>query len=80
MQLTLQAIKHKEAVESLRAQLSGLKETAKLEETVFELQEKTDYLEKILQEKNLEIEENDDRFIQYGFVQICKHAANIYRL
>lgn len=66
MQLTLQNIKHKEVVESLNTQLASLRGSEKLEETILELQEKCDYLEKTLQEKNDEIEENDDRFIQYA--------------
>ena len=64
MQLTLQSIKHKEAIDSLNAQLASIQGSEKMEEAVLELQEKCEYLEKILQEKNAEIEENDDRFIQ----------------
>lgn len=35
------------------------------EETVSELREKIEYLEEVLQMKSAEIEENDDRFIEY---------------
>jgi hypothetical protein len=64
MQLTLQNIKHKEAVESLNEQLARLQANSVLHETILELREKTEDLERLLQEKNVEIEENDDRFIQ----------------
>ncbi len=67
MELTLQSIKHKEVVDSLNAQLGRMQADGELRETILELQEKNEDLEKMLQEKNVEIEENDDRFIQYVF-------------
>ena len=68
MQLTLQSVKHKEVVDSFNSQLARLQATSELQETVLELQEKNEDLEKLLQDKNGEIEENDDRFIQYVFL------------
>ncbi|KAI0703566.1 hypothetical protein BC835DRAFT_1318137 [Cytidiella melzeri] len=44
MQLTLQAIKHKEVVESLNSQLVKLQANSELQETVLELQEKNEDL------------------------------------
>jgi uncharacterized protein YukE len=37
------------------------------EETISELNEKIEYLEEMLKMRSAEIEENDDRFIEYAF-------------
>lgn len=79
MELTLQAVKHREVIKSLNVQLESRKGSDALQETILQLQEKCDDLEKMLQEKNVEIEENDDRFIQCvaGLDQSCSIQSHI---
>lgn len=50
---------------TLRKELEALQETSKLEETVQDLRERNDEMEEMLKAKCVEIEENDDRFIEY---------------
>jgi hypothetical protein len=51
-------------VSDLRKELEALQESSKLEETVLELRERNEEMEELLKAKCLEIEENDDRFIE----------------
>lgn len=62
--LSLQAVQHDNIVSTLRKELEALQETAKLEETVQDLRERNDEMEEMLKAKCVEIEENDDRFIE----------------
>lgn len=64
VKLDLQAAQHNKTVESLRKELAALQKTAKLEETVLDLQERNAEMEELLRSKCQEIEENDDRFIK----------------
>ena len=64
VKLDLQTAQHNKAVESLKKELAVLQETAKLEETVLDLQERNAEMEELLRSKCQEIEENDDRFIK----------------
>lgn len=61
----MQTIQHEQDLASLRRQLQALRESPKLEETIIELQEKNAEMEELLKSKCQEIEENDDRFIEY---------------
>ena len=62
--LSLQAVQHETAISNLRKELAALQESSKLEEVVLELREKNEEMEELLKAKCLEIEENDDRFIE----------------
>lgn len=63
VKLDLQAAQHNKAIDSLRKELLALQETAKLEGTVLDLQDRITEMEELLKAKCQEIEENDDRFI-----------------
>ena len=62
--LSLQAVQHEKVVSDLRKEMETLQEAAGLEETVTELRERNEEMEELLRAKCLEIEENDDRFIE----------------
>ncbi|GJE89619.1 hypothetical protein PsYK624_057230 [Phanerochaete sordida] len=62
--LSLQAVQHEKIVRDLRNELESLQESSKLAETVEELREQNQEMEDLLKAKCLEIEENDDRFIE----------------
>lgn len=64
VKLDLQVAQHNKAVETLRKELAALQETAKLEDTVADLQDRNTEMEELLKAKCQEIEENDDRFIK----------------
>lgn len=68
--LSLQAVQHEKAISTLRKELAALQETSKLEETVTDLRERNEEMEELLRAKCLEIEENDDRFIEYVSSQL----------
>lgn len=57
-------MQHEKIVSTLRKELEALQEVSKLEETVIDLREKNEEMEELLRAKCLEIEENDDRFIE----------------
>jgi len=61
--LSFQTVEHEKTVSSLRRELQSLRENSNLQSTVLELQEKNAEMEELLRAKCLEIEENDDRFI-----------------
>ena len=63
--LSLQAVQHEKTVSNLHKELEALQEAAKLHETVEELRVQNQEMEELLKAKCLEIEENDDRFIEY---------------
>ncbi|KAI0783300.1 hypothetical protein C8Q75DRAFT_726067 [Abortiporus biennis] len=63
--LSMQEVHHDKALASLHRELDSLRGNAKLQNTVADLQEKNAEMEDLLRAKCLEIEENDDRFIEY---------------
>ena len=77
--LALQAVQHEKMVSNLRKELEALQESSKREETVLELREKNEEMEELLRAKCLEIEENDDRFIEYVSIldPRCAHMLTI---
>ena len=64
--LSLQTVQNEKLVSSLRKELAALRESSKLEGTVAELKEQNAEMEELLRAKCLEIEDNDDRFIEYA--------------
>ena len=71
----MQAVHHEKTVSDLRKELEALQEVSKLEETVFELRERNEEMEQLLRAKCLEIEENDDRFIEcvsFRVTEFCR--------
>ena len=64
VKLDLQAVQHKKTVEDLRKDITALEASAKLVDTVADLQERNEELDNVLKAKCQEIEENDDRFIK----------------
>ena len=70
VKLDLQTAQHNKTVEDLRKDITALEASAKLVDTVADLQERNAELDNLLKAKCDEIEENDDRFIQY-VILIC---------
>ncbi|KAI0081068.1 hypothetical protein K474DRAFT_1768813 [Panus rudis PR-1116 ss-1] len=64
IKLAMQAAQHEKTISNLRRDLDKLRQSPKLEETVAELSERNAEMEQLLRAKCLEIEENDDRFIE----------------
>ena len=64
VKLDLQVAQHNKAVDSLRKELAALQDTARLADTVTDLEEKNQEMDVLLKAKCQEIEENDDRFIK----------------
>ncbi|KAL1951328.1 hypothetical protein VTO73DRAFT_477 [Trametes versicolor] len=62
--LAMQTIQHEQTVASLRRELNALRAQPRLEDEIAELREKNLEMEELLRAKCLEIEENDDRFIE----------------
>ncbi|OBZ79957.1 hypothetical protein A0H81_01552 [Grifola frondosa] len=62
--LSMQMMQHDQTVVSLERELKSLKANANLVDTVAELKVKNAEMEELLRSKCLEIEENDDRFIE----------------
>lgn len=58
------SMQHSQEVTTLRRELKSLQSNAKLAETVAELKEQNEELERVLASKTQEIEENDDRFTE----------------
>jgi hypothetical protein len=56
---------------SVRRELATLREKPNLEEVVAELREKNQEMDELLRQKSTEIEENDDRFIEYVPYFLC---------
>jgi hypothetical protein len=65
MQLTFQAAQHEQAIASLKREIQLLRATPGDDERVQELEEKISYMDELMRSKTQEIEENDDRFIEY---------------
>ena len=64
----MQTIQHEQAVASLKRELNSLRAQPRLEDEIAELKEKNAEMEELLRAKCLEIEENDDRFIEYVLI------------
>ncbi|CCM03743.1 uncharacterized protein FIBRA_05889 [Fibroporia radiculosa] len=62
--LSMREIQHEQTLASLRRELNALRADPKLEDRLTELQERNLEMEELLKSKCLEIEENDDRFIE----------------
>lgn len=62
--LAMQTIQHEQTVAVLRRELNALRSQPSIEEEIAELKEKNAEYEELLRAKCLEIEENDDKFIE----------------
>ncbi|OSD03331.1 hypothetical protein PYCCODRAFT_263209 [Trametes coccinea BRFM310] len=62
--LAMQTIQHEQTVATLKRELNVLRAQPRLEDEIAELKEKNAEMEELLRAKCLEIEENDDRFIE----------------
>jgi hypothetical protein len=65
MQLTFQMAQHEQVTISLKREIQLLRATPGNDERVQELEEKIGYMDELMRSKTQEIEENDDRFIEY---------------
>ncbi|GBE77563.1 hypothetical protein SCP_0104410 [Sparassis crispa] len=61
--LSMQVIQSEQSISALRREVSSLRASPKLEEIIAELKEQNTEMEELLRKKSVEIEENDDRFI-----------------
>lgn len=71
----MQTIQHEQTVTSLRRELYALRAQPSLEEEIAELKEKNAEYEELLRAKCLEIEENDDKFIEWVVLRLLTHSA-----
>lgn len=62
--LAMQKIQHEQTVASLRRELNALRAQPSAEDEIADLREKNTEYEELLRAKCLEIEENDDKFIE----------------
>ena len=62
--LAMQSIQHEQTIASLRRELQALRTQPRFEDELAELKEKNVEYEELLRAKCLEIEENDDKFIE----------------
>ena len=67
----MQKIQHEQTVASLRREINALRAQPGSEEEIAELKEKNAEYEELLRAKCLEIEENDDKFIEYVILSCC---------
>lgn len=67
MNLSLQNAQHKRETAELQRELSALKTRPNLESALAELEERNNEMEELLRAKCAEIEENDDRVLEYVF-------------
>lgn len=65
--LSLQNAQHKREMTELQRELSAFRSTPNLEQTLAELEERNNEMEELLRNKCVEIEENDDRALEYVF-------------
>ena len=73
--LDMQTIQHEQTVASLRRELYALRAQPSLEEEIAELKEKNAEYEELLRAKCLEIEENDDKFIEWVVLRLLTYSA-----
>jgi hypothetical protein len=65
MELSLFKAQHEQTVTHLQRQLDALRPNPKQDELIAELQERIQGMDSLMRSKTQEIEENDDRFIEY---------------
>ena len=65
--LSLQNAQHKREMTVLQRELSAFRSGPKLEQAIAELEERNSEMEELLRNKCAEIEENDDRALEYVF-------------
>jgi chromosome segregation ATPase len=64
IQLSFQTTQHNQAVATLKREIQLLQAASRPDERIQELEEKIGYMDELMRSKTLEIEENDDRFIE----------------
>ncbi|CAL1694495.1 unnamed protein product [Somion occarium] len=64
IKLSFEIAQDEQTIASLRREVESLRGNASLQETIADLREKNEEMEQLLRAKCLEIEENDDRFIE----------------
>ena len=72
--LSLQNAQHKREMTELERELSAFRSMPNLEQALAELEERNSEMEELLRNKCVEIEENDDRALEYVF-PISQHGA-----
>lgn len=65
--LSLQNAQHKREMNELERELSAFRTMPNLEQALAELEERNNEMEELLRNKCAEIEENDDRALEYVF-------------
>jgi chromosome segregation ATPase len=65
--LSLQNAQHKREMTELQRELSAFRSGPNLEQALAELEERNSEMEELLRNKCVEIEENDDRALEYAF-------------
>ncbi len=65
MRLTIQAAQHDQAIAALKREIQSLQTESRQDERIQELEGKIGYMDALMRSKTQEIEENDDRFIEY---------------
>jgi acyl transferase domain-containing protein len=65
--LAFQKAEHEKVLSALREEIAALRSRPNLEPVVAEMERKNLDMEQMLRNKCEEVEENDDRFIEYAF-------------
>ena len=65
--MSLQNAQHKREMTELERELSAFRSMPNLEQALAELEERNSEMEELLRNKCVEIEENDDRALEYVF-------------
>jgi len=76
--LTLQSAQHKREMAGLKRELTMLQSRPNLEHVVAELEDHNNEMEELLRSKCAEIEENDDRSLEWVPSHWCSHITNFY--
>jgi hypothetical protein len=69
--LSLQGAQHKREMADVQRQLAGLRSQPNLQDALAELEERNNEMEELLRAKCAEIEENDDRALEYVVGQVA---------
>jgi len=77
MQLAFQKSEHEQKLSSLHRELANLRLQPKMEERVAELEDRIRQMDDMLRTRCAEIEENDDRFIEYDSFTSSSSAAYV---
>jgi hypothetical protein len=75
--LSLQGAQHKRETADLQRELQVLRLQPNLSDIVVELEERNSEMEELLRNKCAEIEENDDRALEYVRVLGFSHTTNL---